>query len=66
MEQVAAAPIPPPPVIVIVGATVYPEPAFISNISLRDVIFPTVVIIPTALAGSFAGESVKVITGAEV
>ena len=32
IEQVAAAPLPPPPVIVIVGATVYPNPAFVMNI----------------------------------
>ena len=36
IEHVAAAPLPPPPVIVIVGASVYPNPAFVSNIFSID------------------------------
>ena len=48
IEQVAAAPVPPPPLIVIVGATVYPAPAFISNIFSIEVILDLVVMNPTA------------------
>ena len=47
---VAAAPAPPPPVIVIVGATVYPAPAFIMRIFSSDVTPPLVVRKPTASA----------------
>ena len=48
IEQVAAAPVPPPPVIVIVGASVYPAPAFVSNIFSTDVTFAIDVVNATA------------------
>ena len=50
IEQVAAAPVPPPPVIVIIGATVYPAPAFVSNIFSIEVTFALEVVNATAVA----------------
>ena len=50
IPQVAAAPVPPPPLIVIVGATVYPAPVQVIKISSIDVIPFLVVVIATALA----------------
>ena len=41
---------PPPPVIVMVGATVYPKPAFVSNIFSTDFIPALSVVIATAVA----------------
>ena len=46
----AAAPVPPPPEIVIVGASVYPNPAFVINILSMDVTFALVDVIATAVA----------------
>ena len=50
IPQVAAAPVPPPPLIVIVGATVYPVPALVSKISDIEVMLFLVVVIATAVA----------------
>ena len=50
IEQVAAAPVPPPPVNVIVGASVYPNPALVINIFSTDVIFALEVVNATAVA----------------
>ena len=50
IEQVAAAPIPPPPEMVIVGGTVYPNPAFVINIFSTDVTFAMEVVNATAVA----------------
>ena len=46
----AAAPVPPPPEIVIVGASVYPNPAFVIKILSMDVTFALVDVIATAVA----------------
>ena len=50
IEQVAAAPVPPPPVNVIVGASVYPKPALVINIFSTDVTFALEVVNATAVA----------------
>ena len=50
IEQVASAPLPPPPVIVIVGASVYPNPALVINIFSTDVILALEVVNATAVA----------------
>ena len=50
IEQVAAAPVPPPPEIVIVGASVYPNPELVTKILSMDVTFALVDVIATAVA----------------
>ena len=50
IEQVAAAPLPPPPVMVIVGASVYPKPVCVINIFSTDFIPALSVVIATAFA----------------
>ena len=50
IEQVAATPVPPPPVNVIVGASVYPNPALVINIFSTDVILALEVVNATAVA----------------
>ena len=50
MPQVAIAPDPPPPIIAIVGATVYPLPAFVNIISFIECTPPRTVVIATAVA----------------
>ena len=69
IDAVAAAPTPPPPVIDIVGATVYPAPAFVIRILSREVTPPLVVRTPTAVARSPTspvGEELIPIMGVEV
>ena len=48
----AAAPVPPPPEIVIVGASVYPNPELVTNILSMDVTFALVDVIATAVASA--------------
>ena len=67
IEHVAAAPAPPPPEIEIVGASVYPAPAFVISILKIEVILALSVVIatPDALCPP-SGASEKVIVGADV
>ena len=62
IAAVAAAPTPPPPEKNILGIVVYPYPAFVIKISFSEVVPPTVVKIPTAVAvlpdGEGAGSNV--------
>ena len=52
IEQVAAPPLPPPPVIVIVGTSVYPNPALVINIFSIEVTFALDVVNATAVASA--------------
>ena len=68
-EHVAIASVPPPPTMDIVGASVYPNPAFVNKISFTDLIVPDVVVmaIASALAkGSPFGEVEMETVGVDV